>query len=86
MQSVGPARHELENLWRKRLSETERNYQIAKQATREAVLQSNSIPPADGQFGFRKAQRAETMALAEFRRVLLIFNDLVINGKFPPDA
>jgi hypothetical protein len=87
MSNVVLSRRELEDVWRERLSEALQRYQVAKLDTSTALfLSRQDIPQPDGQFAFRKAQRAEAMALAEYKRVMKIFNDLVIDGKVPPDA
>lgn len=60
-------------------------YEIAKLAAGNASVENLQcdIPKPDGQFAFRKALREETAALQEYRRVLQVFNDLVLNGKVP---
>ena len=85
MSSVLPSRQELENVWRERLSEALRRYQVAKLETSTTLVHSRDYQQADGQFAIHKAQRAETMALAEYKRILKIFNDLVLDGKVPHD-
>ena len=44
-----------------------------------------SVASADGQFALQKALRAENLALAEYRRVLRIFTDLVVEGTVPDE-
>jgi len=41
------------------------------------------MPSPDGNFAFRKAQGVENIALVECKRLLIIFNRLVIDGKIP---
>ena len=60
-------------------------YRIAKAECAKAILLQSDATPPDGSFGYRKALRVETAALAEYKRVLFIFTDLVANGKLPPD-
>ena len=86
MSVVLRSRQELEDIWRERLSEALRRYQVARLQTTTALVRSRDIPQPDGNFAFRKAQWVETMALAEYKRILGIFNDLVIDGKVPPGA
>src|SRR5882757_2653170 len=78
--------HELESLWRGRVDDSLRVYQIAKQqATKALLTRKSDTPHAVTQFAIRKIQRAESVALAEYARVLKIFTDFVVNGKIPND-
>jgi hypothetical protein len=43
-------------------------------------------PAPDALLAASEADRIERAALAEYRRVLMIFNDLVINGKLPEES
>ena len=80
-------RRELEDEWRQRAQIALRRYRTAKAAACEAQAEHSSglTPPPDGTLAMIQALRAETAALNEYRQVLLIFNDLVISGKLPPD-
>ena len=82
------SRQELEDLWRDRLDEAHRRYEIAKLAGNVSVEDTgDDIPQADGQFALSTALRGESFALKEYLRVLKIFNALVIEGKIPdPEA
>jgi len=80
-----PSRQELEDLWRERLNEALRRYRVAKLETSTALIQTRNgeMPSPDGNFAFRKAQGVENIALVECKRLLIIFNRLVIDGKIP---
>jgi hypothetical protein len=49
---------------------------------RKALL----TPGPDDDLALRLAKKAETDALAEYRRVLEIFTDLIVRGKMPADS
>jgi hypothetical protein len=85
--SIAPlSRTQLEDLWREQLTEALQRYRLAKlEAANVSVRNRNGeLPSPDGQFAYRKAIQAETRALAEYKRILLIFNDLILEGKVPP--
>ena len=76
-------RRALGAIWRERLENARTRYEAAKtavQGAREAQLTSS-----DDSFALDHALRAEYRALAEFKRVLTIFNDLVIHGSIPDE-
>ena len=85
MELTKPSRLELEDVWRERLNDALRRYRIAKLEASTALIRERNeeIASPDGQFAFRKAQRAENMALAEYKHILTIFHNLVIDGKIP---
>jgi hypothetical protein len=84
MGTPSTSRSELEDLWRERTQIALSRYQIAKDECRKAIAEQADAMSPDGSFAHRKALRAENAALAEYRRLLAIFNDLVTNGTMPP--
>ncbi len=44
------------------------------------------MPAADGDFAYRRALQAENVALAEYKRILRVFADLVVEGKTPDES
>src|SRR4051812_4608452 len=78
------SRRDLEDLWRERMQIARIRYRIARDACSDAMARQPDAAPPDGSFGYTQALRAANAALAEYRRLLIIFNDLVINGKMPP--
>jgi hypothetical protein len=84
MNSPAKERAMLEDLWRERTEAAQKHYRIAKAECAEAISMQSDVEPPDGAFGYRRALRAENVALAEYRRVLFIFTDLTVNGKMPP--
>ena len=82
-----PSREVLENLWRDRLQESQRRYQIAKAICAKASRKCSNgdLPMADGHFAFRQALQFETAALAEYKHALEVFTDLTVFRKVPPE-
>ena len=79
----------LEETWRDRLEQASHCYRSAQLEAAKASgeARSGDIPHPDGQFAASRALQVASTALAEYRRVLNIFNELVLNGKIPgPDA
>jgi DNA-binding CsgD family transcriptional regulator len=74
-----------EQEWREHLNDARSRLQSASERSREAwrQLQSRDLPSPDGSFGYQKALRAESLALAEYRRILGLYTDLVVHGKLP---
>ena len=88
--STGPApdRIVLEDLWRRRLKDAELRLTFARQYLAEVQRDfpsSRRVHSADGAFAYQHALRAETCALAEYKRVLQIFTAVVIHGKVPAE-
>jgi len=87
--STGPApdRIALEDLWRRRLEDAELRLTFARQYLAEVQrdFPSSRRVHSDGAFAYQHALRAETFALAEYKRVLQIFTDLVTHGKIPEE-
>jgi len=88
MAHSGSSKQQLEDLWRERLVEVIRRYRIAKVESDKAAMESRNegLQEPDGQFTYRQALHVETTALAAYKRVLEIFNDLILDKKFPPAA
>jgi hypothetical protein len=59
-------------------------YRIARDACADAISHQSDAAPPDGSFAYRQTLRVENAALAEYRRILKIYNDLVIDRKLPP--
>jgi hypothetical protein len=79
-----PVQRELADFWRKRMETAAERYRTAKRLSKEAEWTRTDAPPPDGDLAFRKALQAETAALAEYRRVMVSFTDLLLYGKLPP--
>jgi hypothetical protein len=76
----------LEERWRRRLKDAELRLTFARQYFKE--VQADFPPPAkirgaDGRYAFQRALQAEMIALANYKRVLEIFTDLVLRGTIP---
>lgn len=76
---------ELEESWRLRLEEALCQYHATRDEYHSLLAGvPDGVPPnPDG--ALARARQAESMALAEYRRVLQIFTDLTIHGKLPED-
>jgi hypothetical protein len=81
-------RRTLEQIWMERTQFALTHYREAKAATRAAEDDHGDTlrRQPDGSFAVRRALQMETAALQEYRRVLELFNNLVIYGKVPPDG
>ena len=86
MDDLRPFRVGLEETWRDRLEQASHRYRSAQREAAKTLADAGSVPHPDGQFAASRAFQAASTAFAEYRRVLKIFNDLVIDGKVPPDA
>jgi hypothetical protein len=88
MGDATPDRDKLEDLWRKRLTDAKLRLDSARNDVKEVQrdLPSDDIPAPDGRFAYSRALRAESFALAEYKRVLRIFTDLTRNGKIPDET
>jgi hypothetical protein len=80
-------REELEDRWRKRVTDAKLRLDLARNYVKEVQrdLPRDDIPAPDGDYAYRKALHAENSALAEYKRVLRIFTDLTVNGKIPDE-
>ena len=70
----------LVDLWRVQTQIAYDLYQLAKEAVHEAD-EERAAAPQPGGFVLIRALRIERAALAEYKRVLRIFTDLLIDGK-----
>lgn len=75
---------ELAQLWRGRLRDAEIRLDFALNFMAE-VQRDFPHPTVDGKNAHHSALQAEQLALAEYKRVLRIFTDLVLDGKIPCD-
>ncbi len=73
----------IEDLWRARLRDAKLRLDFARQYVKEVEdeYKPGDLPASDAHFAMRAALRAETFALTEYRRILRIFADLVLEGK-----
>ena len=76
-------RRALEALWREHLQNARIRYRAANAAVQAARELHSHAPSPDGSFAFNQALKAESQALAELKRVLESFNDLVNHDKIP---
>src|SRR5215831_16527523 len=78
-------RQALEKLCRTRLDEVKLRVELARNFLREIHedTKNGTLPRPDGEFAYRRAVRAENLALAEYTRILRIFHNLTVNGKVP---
>ncbi len=81
-------REELEDRWRKRVTDAKLRLDFARNYVKEVQrdLPRGDVPAPDGDYAYRKALHVENSALAEYKRVLRIFTDLMINGKIPGES
>ena len=86
MDNAGQVRRALEDIWRERTQVALQQYRDAKAATAVAKMErSNGLTPTpDGGLAWKQSLRSESAALLEYRRVLEIFNALVIYSQLPP--
>jgi hypothetical protein len=73
-------RHELEEFWRLKLEESRARYQAA--TTYHRTLR-NGQRERDSSEALARARQAESLALAEYTRLLRLFTDLTVHGKLP---
>jgi len=78
---MGATRQELESLWRNRVRDARIRLDFSRSYLDEVRQDRRS--EADGDYAYRRALRADRDALAEFRRVLRIFTELVVHGEVP---
>jgi len=76
-------RRALVEMWRIRLEDVRTRHKTAHAAVDDARELQSQIPSPDGSFALQHALLAEHRALAELRRVLTVFSDLVCHGKIP---
>jgi hypothetical protein len=85
MENALPSRQALENLWRGRLEIADSDYRTARVAVVEARELQSQIPSPDGNLALSKALLVEKLTLAEYRRVLTIFTNLLVDGTIPAE-
>ena len=78
-------RQALGAIWRERLGNARTRYESTKAAVQALRELQSQIPSLDISFALDHALRAEYRALSEFKRVLTIFDDLVIHWKIPAE-
>lgn len=88
MSELIPNRQALHDLWHERLKDAKLRLDFARTYAKEV---RGDFPPgaalsADGAFAQQKSLRAETFALAHYRRVLGIYTDLTVKGKIPDES
>jgi len=89
--SRSPAPQSIEDRWRERLRLALNCYQFARaECVKARLIAQCGVESQDAFFArrralHRKGLRNETAALAEYRRVLVIFNNLTVNGMMPPE-
>ena len=71
------------NFWRNRLDDVRLRLDQARSSAKAAEddWRTGTIPPPDGNFAYQRALRAERDALAEYRRVLTVFIDVVLSHR-----
>ena len=82
---MNPTGRSLEDAWSKRLRIALTCYRLAANETRlmQAERENGLTPEPDGSFAYRRALQKEKEALAEYRRILQIFSDLLVYHKIP---
>jgi len=78
-------RQALGAIWRERPENARARHEAAKAALQAARECQSQLTSPDDSFAVDHALRAEQHASAEFKRVLTIFNDLVVHGKIPEE-
>jgi hypothetical protein len=75
-------------MWRGRLNDARLRLDFAHKYVKEVErdFPSGEIPENERQFSYQHGLRAESLALAEYRRILRIFTDLVTNGMIPDES
>ena len=78
-------REKLEHLWAARIKDARLRLAFARHYVKEL---QRDFPDAalEGHFEYHRAVREERIALAEFNRVLWVYNDLVRAGKIPDES
>jgi len=73
-------------LWRSRLRDAQVQHSEAVKKYRRAArdYKVGALPCPDGGLALRQALRAESLALEEYMRVVIIFNDFLIRGQPSP--
>ncbi len=81
-------RQELEDFWCAKTQDALSRCRGATAERRKKVQEQNALltPGPDDYLAVGLAIKAETDALVEYRRVLEIFTDLIVQGKKPGDS
>jgi CheY-like chemotaxis protein len=79
-------RHELDDTWRARLEESQRQYQNATNRYRKLLAEERDGQPPRADSPLTRARQAESAALMEYARVLRLFTDLTVQGKLPEET
>jgi predicted alternative tryptophan synthase beta-subunit len=76
-------RPQLEESWCLKVEEARERYQAATKQYREALLKQREglAPGPDDSHAVTLAREAESRAIAEYERVLLIFTELILHGR-----
>ncbi len=77
------AQDALEDEWRRRVTEANLQLHQARQHVRDTQRERHAggLPLPDGDYAFRQALRAESLALEHYRNVLRTYTDLVLKTK-----
>jgi hypothetical protein len=84
----GHSKHtELEELWRSRLKEAQLRWLLARNTVKDAQrdLAFDDPDTAVSRLALQKALHAENIAVKEYRRVVAIFKDLLVDGRIPEE-
>jgi hypothetical protein len=81
-------RQELEDFWCAKMQQALSRCRDATAECRKTLEERKALlaPSPDCDLAVRLAIQGETDALAEYRRVLEIFTDLVVHGKIPEES
>lgn len=81
MSVLNQDRRALDDLWRQRVVDSEKEYRLSKAALDRAIRDFLlTEEPGD----FTQAQSAHEESVAEYMRVLRVFHELIVNGARPP--
>ncbi len=88
MSTPAPGRKAFEDVWRQRLQDAKLRLDFAHNYVLEVErdFPRAELPSPDGTLAHQKALRFETAALAEYRRVLQIYTDLMVRGTIPDES
>ena len=78
------AREELENCWRRKVTEAQERYHVATKRYHKALEESHGVIPAENN-AVLLTRHEQSEALREFRRILRIFTELTAYGRIPEE-
>jgi CheY-like chemotaxis protein len=78
-------RQELEDLWRAKLEEAQGRYNAATEEYRRLLAGKPDGVPANPDSPVARARQAQSVALAEYSRVLRVFTELTVHGRRPEE-